>query len=71
LPIPEGTVIRLQIERLPSGATPKLRSPEAADRWTWLLLVASPRIRVVAIGDHTIGFRLTPPIRRPLTEAER
>ncbi|MEV6648946.1 NF041680 family putative transposase [Amycolatopsis sp. NPDC051371] len=92
LPILEGTVIRLQVERLPSGAipkpvwlwhsgigldsvmvdllwqaflrrfdiehtfrmlkqtlgwtAPKLRSPEAADRWTWLLLVAYTQLRL-------------------------
>ncbi|GAB3002733.1 NF041680 family putative transposase [Saccharothrix stipae] len=86
LPILEGTVIRLQVDRLPSGAipkpvwlwhsrtgldpaavdlswqaflrrfdiehtfrmlkqtlgwtTPKLRSPEQADRWTWLIIAA-------------------------------
>jgi hypothetical protein len=92
LPILEGTVIRLEVARLPSGAipkpvwlwhsrtsltasevdlawqaflrrfdiehtfrmlkqtlgwtTPKLRSPEAADRWTWLLLAAYTQLRL-------------------------
>jgi hypothetical protein len=92
LPILEGTVILLQVDRLPSGAipkpvwlwhsqtgldhatvdrlwqaflrrfdiehtfrmlkqtlgwtTPKLRSPEAADRWTWLLLAAYTQLRL-------------------------
>jgi hypothetical protein len=92
LPILEGTVIRLQVTRLPSGAipkpvwlwhsrtgldttgvdlawqaflrrfdiehtfrmlkqtlgwtTPKLRSPEAADRWTWLLIAAYTQLRL-------------------------
>jgi DDE superfamily endonuclease len=92
LPILEGTVIRLDVERLPSGATPKpvwlwhsrtgldpatvdlswqaflrrfdiehtfrmlkqtlgwstpkLRSPEAADRWTWLLIAAYTQLRL-------------------------
>lgn len=92
LPILEGTVIRLEVERLPSGAipkpvwlwhsrtsldqatvnllwqtflrrfdiehtfrmlkqtlgwtTPKLRSPEAADRWTWLLIAAYTQLRL-------------------------
>ncbi|MFI8281236.1 NF041680 family putative transposase [Streptomyces sp. NPDC085929] len=92
LPIVEGTVIRLDIDRLPSGATPKpvwlwssgtdatptaadrlwqaylrrfdiehtfrlfkqtlgwtcpkIRSPEAADRWTWLILAAYAQLRL-------------------------
>ncbi|WP_328535072.1 transposase [Streptomyces sp. NBC_00344] len=89
LPVIEGTVIRLQVEHLPSGATPKpvwlwwsgtaatvdllwqafqrrfdiehtfrlfkqtlgwtcpkIRSPEAADRWTWLILAAFTQLRL-------------------------
>ncbi|MFF0142841.1 transposase [Streptomyces sp. NPDC005227] len=92
LPIGEGTVIRLDIDHLPSGATPKpvwlwwsgtdaaptdtdrlwqvylrrfdieqtfrlfkqtlgwtcpkIRTPEEADRWTWLVLVAYPQLRL-------------------------
>ena len=103
LPILEGTVIRLDVERLPSGAipkpvwlwhsrtglthaevdiawqaflrrfdiehtfrmlkqtlgwtTPKLRSPEAADRWTWLLITAYTQLR--------LARDLTGDLRRP------
>lgn len=103
LPIIEGTVIRLQVEHLPSGATPKpvwlwhsrtglkqaevdlawqgflrrfdiehtfrmlkqtlgwttpkLRSPEAADRWTWLLITAYTQLR--------LARDLTADLRRP------
>jgi hypothetical protein len=103
LPIIEGTVILLQVGRLPSGAipkpvwlwhsrtgldqatvdlawqaflrrfdiehtfrmlkqtlgwtTPKLRSPEAADRWTWLLLAAYTQLR--------LGRGLASDLRRP------
>ncbi|MEE1813403.1 NF041680 family putative transposase [Streptomyces sp. BE133] len=92
LPVIEGTVIRLQVEHLPSGATPKpvwlwwsgtdasesdvdllwqaflrrfdiehtfrlfkqtlgwtcpkIRSPEAADRWTWLILAVFTQLRL-------------------------
>ncbi|MFF9755108.1 NF041680 family putative transposase [Streptomyces sp. NPDC014344] len=92
LPVIEGTVIRLEIERLPNGATPKpvwlwwsgtgadavgtdrlwqaylrrfdiehtfrlfkqtlgwtspkIRTPEAADRWTWLVLAAYTQLRL-------------------------
>jgi hypothetical protein len=92
LPILEGTVIRLQVERLPSGAIPKpvwlwhsrtdieplqvdllwqaflrrfdiehtfrllkqtlgwvcpkIRTPQAADRWTWLVLAAYTQLRL-------------------------
>ncbi|MDT0453675.1 hypothetical protein RM609_32030 [Streptomyces sp. DSM 40473] len=92
LPIIEGTLIRLQVDRLPSGAdpkplwlwwsrtgataadvdrcwqaflrrfdvehtfrlwkqtlgwtAPKLRSPEAADRWTWLVIAAYTQLRL-------------------------
>jgi hypothetical protein len=92
LPILEGTLIRVEVERLPSGATPKpmwlwysrtdqtgsdvdqswqaflrrfdiehtfrlfkqtlgwtvpkLRTPQAADRWTWLILAAYTQLRL-------------------------
>jgi hypothetical protein len=92
LPILEGTVIRLQVERLPGTGTPKplwlwhsatattagrvdrlwqmflrrfdlehtfrflkqtlgwttprLRTPEAADRWTWLMIAAHTQLRL-------------------------
>ncbi|WP_369776996.1 NF041680 family putative transposase [Streptomyces sp. R33] len=92
LPIIDGTVVRLDIDRLPSGATPKpvwlwwsgtdanpadvdrlwqsylrrfdiehtfrlfkqslgwtspkVRTPEAADRWTWLILAAYTQLRL-------------------------
>jgi hypothetical protein len=92
LPIIEGTVIRLRVDRLPSGGdpkpvwlwwsktdataadvdrcwhmflrrfdiehtfrlfkqtlgwtAPKLRDPEAADRWTWLLIIAHTQLRL-------------------------
>lgn len=92
LPIIEGTVIRLQVDRLPSGGNPKpvwlwwskvdatavdvdrcwhmflrrfdiehtfrlfkqtmgwtvpqLRDPEAADRWTWLMITAHTQLRL-------------------------
>jgi hypothetical protein len=92
LPVIEGTVIRLQVEHLPSGATPKpvwlwwsgtdattadidrlwqaflprfdiehtfrlfkqtlgwtcpkIRTPEAADHWTWLIVVAFTQLRL-------------------------
>jgi hypothetical protein len=103
LPILEGTVIRLEVARLPSGAIPKpvwlwysctdqkvsdvnrlwqaflrrfdiehtfrlfkqtlgwtcpkLRTPEAADRWTWLVLVAYTQLR--------LARRLAVDLRRP------
>ncbi|MFD3976045.1 NF041680 family putative transposase [Streptomyces cyaneofuscatus] len=93
LPIIEGTVIRLKVDRLPTGGEPKpvwlwwsgtdadagdvdrlwhaflrrfdlehtfrmikqtlgwtrpkLRSPEAADRWTWLVIAAHTQLRLV------------------------
>lgn len=103
LPLIEGTVIRLDVDRLPSGAipkpvwlwhsrtgldhtavnlawqaflrrfdiehtfrmlkqtlgwtTPKLRSPEQADRWTWLVLAAYTQLR--------LARRLAVDLRRP------
>ncbi|HEV7712347.1 MAG TPA: NF041680 family putative transposase [Asanoa sp.] len=99
LPIIEGTVILLRVDRLPSGATakpvwlwwskpqateaeadllwqvflrrfdiehtfrmlkqtlgwttPKLRDPDAADRWTWLVLAAYTQLRLArgAVAD--------------------
>jgi len=93
LPVIEGTVIRLQVQRLPNGGepkplwlwwsginttpsdvdrlwqaflrrfdlehtfrlfkqtlgwtAPKVRQPEAADRWTWLILAAHTQLRLV------------------------
>jgi hypothetical protein len=103
LPILEGTVILLEVARLPSGAipkpvwlwysrinqtvsdvdrlwqaflrrfdiehtfrmfkqtlgwtAPKLRTPEAADRWTWLILTAYTQLR--------LARRLAADLRRP------
>ena len=103
LPILEGTVIRLEVARLPSGAVPKpvwlwysrtgqtvsdvdllwqaflrrfdiehtfrlfkqtlgwtapkLRTPESADRWTWLILAAYTQLR--------LARRLAADLRRP------
>jgi hypothetical protein len=103
LPILEGTLIRLEVARLPSGAipkpvwlwysrinqavsdvdrlwqaflrrfdiehtfrlfkqtlgwtAPKLRTPEAADRWTWLILAAYTQLR--------LARRLAADLRRP------
>jgi hypothetical protein len=103
LPILEGTLIRLEVARLPSGAipkpvwlwysrvnqtvsdvdrlwqaflrrfdiehtfrlfkqtlgwtAPKLRTPEAADRWTWLVLAAYTQLR--------LARRLAADLRRP------
>ncbi|WP_329791471.1 hypothetical protein V1227_06015 [Lentzea sp. DG1S-22] len=112
LPILDGTVILLQVERLPSGAipkpvwlwhsetgltaievdlawqaflrrfdiehtfrmleqtlgwtTPKLRSPEAADRWTWLLLAAYTRLRLARDLTVDLGPReKSRPAQRP------
>lgn len=103
LPIIEGTVIRLEVDRLPSGAIPKpvwlwwsqvdavpadvdrmwqaflrrfdiehtfrlfkqtlgwtcpkIRTPQAADRWTWLILAAYTQLR--------LARPLTADLRRP------
>ncbi|WP_228685314.1 NF041680 family putative transposase [Amycolatopsis thermoflava] len=103
LPILEGTVVRLQVDRLPSGAIPKpvwlwysrvdldiemvdllwqaflrrfdiehtfrlfkqtlgwtrpkLRTPEQADRWGWLMLAAYTQLR--------LARRLAADLRRP------
>ncbi|MBQ0897320.1 transposase [Micromonospora sp. U56] len=103
LPVIEGTVIRLEVDHLPSGATPKpvwlwwsgvdatpddvnllwqtflrrfdiehtfrlfkqtlgwtcpkTRSPQAADRWTWLILAAYTQLR--------LARALTADLRRP------
>jgi hypothetical protein len=109
LPILEGTVILLQVARLPSGAipkpvwlwyshtqqsvsdvdrlwqaflrrfdiehtfrmfkqtlgwtAPKLRTPEAADRWTWLVLAAYTQLR--------LARRLAADLRRPWEKPTR
>lgn len=109
LPILEGTVIRLQVHRLPGAGTPKplwlwhsasattagqvdrlwqiflrrfdlehtfrflkqtigwtaprLRAPEAADRWTWLMLAAHTQLR--------LARTLVEDIRRPWERTAR
>jgi hypothetical protein len=47
--------------------TPKLRRPEAADRWTWLLLLAYVQVRLAR--DHVADVRL--PWQRPLPPERR
>jgi hypothetical protein len=108
LPIVEGTVIRLTVDRLPSGGTPKplwlwwskvdaseadidrcwqmflrrfdiehtfrlfkqtlgwtvpqLRDPEAADRWTWLMITAHTQLRLA----RPLATDLRRPWEKPL-----
>jgi hypothetical protein len=110
LPILEGTLIRLQVERLPSGATPKpvwlwhsrtdpepldvdllwqaflrrfdiehtfrllkqtlgwvcpkIRTPQAADRWTWLILAAYTQLRLA----RPLAADLRRPWEQPTTQ---
>ncbi len=112
LPVLEGTVIRLQVERLPGTGTPKplwlwhsacamsaarvdrlwqmflrrfdlehtfrflkqtmgwtrprLRTPEAADRWTWMVLAAHTQLR---LGRHLIEDLPRPWERRAASPA--
>lgn len=107
LPIIEGTVIRLQVDRLPGDGTPKplwlwhssvdidaatmnrlwqmflrrfdlehtfrflkqtlgwtrprIRTPQAADRWTWLIIAAHSQLR--------LARHLTEDLRRPWEKA--
>jgi hypothetical protein len=112
LPVIEGTLIRLRIERLPSGATPKpvwlwwsgtdatptdvdrlwqaflrrfdiehtfrllkqtlgwvcpkIRTPQAADRWTWIILAAYTQLRLarpIATDLHRPWEKPAPPQR--------
>ncbi len=113
LPIIEGTVIRLQVERLPSGGVnkpvwlwtsatgvtgaevdrcwqmflrrfdiehtfrlfkqvlgwcaPKLRSPEAADRWSWLVIAAYTQLRLA----RAMAADLRRPWERAVTPQRR
>jgi hypothetical protein len=112
LPIVEGTVIRLQVERLPGTGTPKplwlwysttatdaeqvdrlwqmflrrfdiehtfrflkqtlgwttprVRDPQAADRWTWLMIAAYTQLRLVR---HLVEDRWRPWERKAATPA--
>ncbi|GAA5707323.1 hypothetical protein Save01_08186 [Streptomyces avermitilis] len=43
--------------------TPKLRTPEAADRWTWILIVAHPQLRLA----RTLAEDLRRPWEKPTT----
>jgi hypothetical protein len=117
LPIIEGTVIRLQVDRLPGTGTPKplwlwhsttaatagqvdslwqmflrrfdlehtfrflkqtlgwttprLRAPEAADRWTWLMLAAHTQLRLARclVEDVRRPWERTPPTPARLSPA--
>jgi hypothetical protein len=46
--------------------TPKLRSPHAADRWTWLLLLAYVQLRLArhAVTDMHVPWQPTLPVER-------
>jgi hypothetical protein len=111
LPIMEGTVIRLQVDRLPGTGTPKplwlwhsttattpqvdrlwqmflrrfdlehtfrflkqtlgwttprVRTPQAADRWTWLMIAAYTQLRLVR---HLVEDQPRPWERRTATPA--
>jgi len=108
-PIVRGTLIRLEVERLPKPTkvpvrvflwwwgpelpdlatiwrvsvarfsiehpfrfckqvlkwtTPKLRSPEAADRWTWLVRLASVQLRLARplVVDHRLPWQAPRPV---------
>ncbi|WBB47804.1 transposase [Verrucosispora sp. WMMA2044] len=120
LPIIEGTVIRLEVDHLPSGATPKpvwlwwsgvdataadvdrlwqtflrrfdiehtfrlfkqtlgwtcpkIRTPQAADRWTWLILAAYTQLRLArtAAADLRRPWeKPAPPQRLPPARVRR
>lgn len=112
LPVMEGTVIRLQVDRLPGTGTPKplwlwhsatatiatqmdrlwqmflrrfdlehtfrflkqtlgwttprVRSPQAADRWTWLMIAAYTQLR---LARHLVEDRRRPWERKTVTPA--
>jgi hypothetical protein len=42
--------------------TPKLRTPEAADRWTWLLLLAYAQLRLARDQVADVGLPWQPPL---------
>lgn len=46
--------------------TPKLRSPAAADRWTWLLLLAYVQLRLArdAVADVRLPWQPPLPVER-------
>jgi hypothetical protein len=43
--------------------TPKLRTPEQADRWTWLILTALTQLRLArpAVADHRLPWQTPQP----------
>ncbi|MGW9118426.1 hypothetical protein ACWGRV_17635 [Streptomyces sp. NPDC055663] len=51
---PEHTV--RMIKQTPGWTRPKLRTPEAADRWTWLVIAAHTRLRLAR--PPAAGLRL-------------
>jgi hypothetical protein len=82
LPTIEGTLIRLQVQHLPGDrdlehtfrlfkqtlgwTKPKIRTPHAADRWTWLIIAAYTQLRLarpLAADLRRPWERPTPPGR--------
>jgi hypothetical protein len=47
--------------------TPKLRAPEAADRWTWLLLLAYVQLRLARDHGHPLTLAGAIATRTPYT----
>jgi len=47
-------------------ATPKLRSPEAADRWTWLLIAVYVQLRLAQplVAEHRLPWHRPLPVER-------
>ncbi len=48
-------------KQTPGWTTPKLRDPEAADRWTWLVVAAYTQLRLA----RTLAANLRRPWERP------
>ncbi len=66
LPIVVGTIIRVQV--------PAVRTPQQADRWTWLIIAASTQLRLArgVIADQRLPWeRRLPPARLTPTRIRR
>jgi hypothetical protein len=52
--------------RCGSWTTPKLRSPEAADRWTWLVILAYVQLRLARplVVDHRLPWQTPLPLEK-------
>jgi len=51
------------VKQTPGWTTPKIRTPEQADRWTWLVIAACTQLRLarLLVAEHRLPWQ--PPLQ--------